>query len=174
MASSKALAEHVLLIGMMGSGKSTVGRLLARELGVEFLDSDEQVQRATGRTIPEIFSEDGEAAFRAEEKRALAEGIAAADPRVVAVAGGAVLDQGNRELIADAGLVVWLRASVDSLTKRVGRGDGRPLLGDDPAAALRRLEAERRPLYEQLADIIVDVDGLAPADVVARIAAARQ
>ncbi|HET9444488.1 MAG TPA: shikimate kinase, partial [Acidimicrobiales bacterium] len=104
------MADHVLLVGMMGSGKTTVGRRLARELGWDYLDSDEQVCRRTGRTVREIFEADGEAAFRAEEKRALAEAAGAGRPTVISVAGGAVLDPDNRRILSEAGTVVWLDA----------------------------------------------------------------
>ena len=155
-----ASVERVLLVGMMGAGKSTVGKALASALGWRYVDSDEQVQKATGRTVPEIFAEDGEAAFRAEERQALEAATASPDPVVVGVAGGAVLDADNRAAIGGAGFVVWLRAGLDTLARRVGEGDGRPLLGDDPAEALARLYPAREPLYAALADLTVDVDEL--------------
>ena len=144
---------------MMGSGKTTVGRLVATKLGWPHVDSDEQVCRRTGRTVREIFETDGEAAFRAEESAALRE--AATDvpdgPAVVSVAGGAVIDAANRELLGDTGHVVWLQAPAHVLATRVHAGtDHRPLLGDDPAATLEKLDDQRRPLYEALADLTVD------------------
>ncbi len=172
------MADRILLVGMMGSGKTTVGELLAEQLGATFVDSDEQVEAATGRTVREIWESDGEAAFRKEEaealKRAVAEG---GDGRVIGVAGGAVLDPSNRLLIAEAGTVVWLRAKVETLVDRVngsdqdedGEGDHRPLLADDPEGTLSRLSRERRGLYEEVADVIVDVDDATPEGVVERI-----
>jgi shikimate kinase len=166
------LAERVLLIGMMGAGKTTVGRLLAERLGWPHLDSDEMIRASTGKSVPEIFEERGEAGFRAEEARVLAEAGTTDHPAVVSVAGGAVLSAENRKVMRRAGPVVWLRAEVATLAERVGDGAGRPLLGDDPASALRLLEAERRPLYTEVADVVVDVDHLAAGDVVDRIVAA--
>lgn len=144
---------------MMGAGKTTVGRALAAKLGWSYLDSDEQVEQATGQSVPEILAGRGEAAFRVEEKKALAAALDTDAPVVVSVAGGAVLDEENRRRLRDAGLVVWLRADVSTLARRVGTGAGRPLLGDDPPAALARLYEQRRPLYAELADHVVDVDG---------------
>jgi shikimate kinase len=149
---------------MMGAGKSTVGQLVADRLGWPYLDSDQEVQRNTGKTVPELFAEKGEAAFRAEERRALVEAVEGGNPVVVGVAGGAVLDQENRELLATSGLVVWLRADLDLLARRVGDGAGRPLLGDDPGEALARLYPQREPLYRELADVVVDVDELNPEE----------
>lgn len=156
---------RILLIGMMGAGKSTTGRELARRLGAPYLDSDEQVEKATGRTVPEILEADGEAAFRTEEASALRAALEVTPPVVVAVAGGAVLDPDNRVRLAEGGTVVWLRAEPKTLAERVGDGRGRPLLQGDPAAALERLDAIRRPLYSELADVIVDTDGRSPAEV---------
>jgi shikimate kinase len=161
----------IVLVGMMGAGKSAVGRRLARRLGRPLLDSDRQVEETTGRTVPEIWRADGEAAFRRLESQVLADALASTTPTVIAAAGGVVLDEGNRRLLTAHHPVVWLRAPVDVLVARVKRGDGRPLLADDPAATMARLEAERRPFYEEVADLVVDVDNDHPADhVTERIA----
>ncbi len=156
---------------MMGSGKSTVGRILARRLGWRLLDSDAEVEARTGMTVPEIFDCRGEPAFRAEESKALARAVTSDVPVVVSVAGGAVLDPDNRRLIRRGGTVVWLRARPDTLARRVGAGDGRPLLAGDPAAALARLDRQRRPVYATLAHVVVDVDQLGPPQVVERVMA---
>ena len=163
------MTERILLVGMMGAGKTTTGRLAARKLGWEYLDSDAEVQRETGLTVPEIFARDGEAAFRAAETEVLRRACESATPVVVSVAGGALLRPENRALVRSCGRVVWLRARVETLARRVGDGAGRPLLGDDPAAALAELEVVRRPLYAEVADDIIDVDELGPEEVANRI-----
>jgi shikimate kinase len=165
------MPERILLVGMMGAGKTTVGRLLAQRLGWGYLDSDAQITETTGRSVPEIFSEDGETAFRKEETKALTTAVSGADPMVVSVAGGAVLSEANRALLAQAGIVVWLRARPETLSKRVGDGAGRPLLGDDPAGALAALYEVRRPLYDSVAEVTVDVDDLSPEAVADRVLA---
>jgi shikimate kinase len=172
---------RVLLVGMMGAGKTTVGRLLAERLGWRYVDSDDEVEAFTGHTVKELFESGGERAFRPLESRALAAALKEAGPAVVSVAGGAVLDPHNRELLRHAGTVVWLRARPETLLERVradwtaaaghrpGADDHRPLLDRDPAGTLTRLDHERRGVYEQVADVVVDVDGLDPcavADVV--------
>jgi shikimate kinase len=173
MAESAALA-HYLLVGMMGAGKTTTGRRLAERLDWAYVDSDAQVEAMTGRGVAQLFAEEGEAFFRAAETQVLEEALASDRPQVVSVAGGAVLEAPNRELIVRSGTVVWLRARPDTLAARIGDGLGRPLLGDDPPAAIIRLDAVRRPLYESVAAMIVDVDERSPDEVVDVILAARQ
>jgi shikimate kinase len=158
---------------MMGAGKSTVGTMLSARLGWPYVDSDQEVQQRTGQTVPEIFAERGEAAFRAEEARCVAEATTSDGPLIISVAGGAVLDADNRRRIREAGLVVWLRAEMATLARRVGAGEGRPLLGSDPAGALVLLYQQRRRLYEELAQVTIDVDELAPGEIVDRVLAAR-
>jgi shikimate kinase len=156
---------------MMGAGKSTVGRAAARQLGWAFLDSDAQVEARAGRTVAEIWRAEGESGFRELEAEALAAALASTEeaPAVVAAAGGVVLDPRNRALLERHPPVIWLRASLDTLTRRVGTGRGRPLLADDPRGALERLMAVRYPLYEEVADTVIDVDDLRPAQVVDRV-----
>jgi shikimate kinase len=160
---------------MMASGKTTVGRAAARRLGWDFCDSDQQVEARTGRTVAEIWREDGEAAFRRLEKEALADAIAATAerPAVIAAAGGTVLDPASRALLRDHRPVVWLRARPDTLLGRIktGHGNHRPLLDVDPAGALRRLDAERAPCYREVADAVIDVDRLPRDRVVDRVVA---
>lgn len=165
------MGEQVVLVGMMGSGKTTVGRRLARRLHRPFVDSDEQVEARTGRTVADIFRTDGEAAFRPLEAEALAAALAADPPAVVAAAGGTVLDPDNRRAMAAAGTVVWLRADPAVLAARVAAAgdDHRPLLDDDPAGTLRRLADERDVHYHEVADLVVDVDELDPDAIVAQI-----
>lgn len=158
----------------MATGKSTVGRLVAASLDRPLVDSDEQVEAMAGRTVREIWQADGEEAFRRLETAALTEALADTAPTVVAAAGGVVLAEENRVLLAaDHVDVVWLRARPDTLVARVrAAGDGhRPLLDDDPAGMLVRMEADRRELYESVADRVVDVDERSPDEVAAAILA---
>jgi shikimate kinase len=170
-AARPAAPPRLLLVGMMGAGKTTTGRLLAQRLGWDYLDSDAQVQAETGRSVPELLASDGEAAFRQAEARALRGALSGSAPVVVSVAGGAVLDPDNRAAIRAAGTVVWLRARPETLARRVGDGAGRPLLGEDPPSAIVSLEAVRRPFYAELAAHAVDVDELAPEEVADRVLA---
>jgi shikimate kinase len=166
------MTPRILLVGMMGAGKTTTGQLLAAALGWGYFDSDADVEADTGLTVPELFARDGEAAFRRAEATVLARACADPLPSVVSVAGGAVLSPDNRERIVASGTVVWLRARPETLAARVGDGVGRPLLDDDPGEAMVRLSAERAPFYEEVADVVVDVDDLASDEVAERILAA--
>jgi shikimate kinase len=153
-------SRHLVLVGMMGVGKSTVGRALASELGRPLYDSDEMIEERTGRTVREIWTTDGEPAFRALETEVLVDALLQPEPCVIAAAGGVVLSEANREVH-----VVWLRSEVDLLVERVRKGGHRPLLDDDPEATLRRLYDERAPLYQDVADAIVSVDNRSVNDV---------
>ena len=163
-----AATRSLVLVGMMASGKTTTGQAVALRLGWEFLDSDRQVEERVGRTVEEIWKADGEAGFRELEAEALAEAVAstAERPAVIAAAGGVVLDPRNRALLKAHPPVVWLRADPATLAARAGTGAGRPLLAGDPAGALVRLEAQRRPFYEEVAGTVVHVDALRPDQVV--------
>lgn len=154
---------------MMASGKTSAGQEVAAALGRPFVDSDAQVEAATGRTVREIFETDGEPAYRALERQALVAALDLPRPAVVAAAGGVVLDPENRDALRRAATVVWLRAQPEVLASRVSTGDHRPLLADDPLGTLTRLSRDRRHLYEEVADHVVDVDGMSSHDVAARI-----
>jgi shikimate kinase len=164
-----SMTERLLLVGMMAVGKTTVGQLCATRLGWSFLDSDAQLMSDTGRTAQEIFDADGDEELRILEGRALVEAVAREEPVVVAVAGGVVLSEANRELLMRSGVVVWLRASIETLSGRVQHGGVRPRLGVDAAQSLRALYRDRHPLYAEVAAFVVDVDDLTPEEVVARI-----
>jgi shikimate kinase len=159
------LGDHVVLVGLMGSGKSTVGRLVAARLGRPFVDSDEQVEVATGRSVREIWRTDGEEAFRRHEAEALAAAVQQERPSVIAAAGGTVLDAGNREVLREAGVVVWLQADPAVLAERAVSGDHRPLLDDDPVGVLARMSDERGDLYREVATHVVDVAGRSADEV---------
>ncbi len=141
----------------MGTGKTTVGRRLASRLGRAFVDSDDQVEARTGRTVREIFESDGEATYRRIESEALADALCRKDPAVIAAAGGVVIDPVNRHRLSAAGTVVWLRADPALLAARVRAGEHRPLLDGDPLTTLTRLAAERDGWYREVADEVVDV-----------------
>jgi shikimate kinase len=164
-----ALARPVVLVGLMGSGKSSIGRKVASALGVAFVDSDAEIERRAGRTIAEIFAADGEPTFRATEAAVVAELVGTEPPGVVATGGGAVLDAATRSLLHDRSTVIWLRASPAVLAHRIAPDGTRPLLADDPREALTRLAAERDPLYRGVADHVVDVDHVARKVVAERV-----
>ena len=147
---------NIFLVGLMGAGKTSVGRLLAKRLGKAFHDCDHEIERATGVKVAVIFEIEGEAGFRAREARMLAE-LAGRHEIVLATGGGAVLSADNRKLLVGNGVVVYLRAVVADLWQRTRHDRNRPLLKTaEPRAKLEQLFAERDPLYRSIADIIVD------------------
>jgi shikimate kinase len=158
-----------VLVGAPGSGKSSVGWRLAQLLGVHFRDTDADIEQQAGRSIPDIFLDDGEEHFRTLERRAVAAALATFDG-VVALGGGAVLDERTREALAGH-TVVFLSVELPDAIKRVGLGQGRPLLAINPRATLRHQLEQRRPLYEQVATATVATDGRTPDDVAAEVAA---
>ena len=146
---------NLILVGMMGSGKTTMGRLLARHLGKEFVDSDEEIQKRTGVTIPHIFDVEGEAGFRQRETAAIAD-LLKRDNLVLATGGGAVLDMQNRSILTQNGIVIYLKASVHDLWLRTRHDRNRPLLQTgDPHAKLTELLNQRDPIYQQVSDIVI-------------------
>jgi shikimate kinase len=161
----------VVLVGLSGSGKSTVGRRLARSLGRPFVDTDAMVEAAAGEDIPRIFATAGEAAFRALERAAVAQAIAG-PPAVIATGGGAPVDEGNRAALWRGNLVIWLDAPISTLVARLGSGGaGRPLLaGEDPAPRLAALAEAREAIYRQ-AHARIDTARHTPAGVVSAILA---
>ncbi len=151
----------------MGSGKTTVARIAADRLSRRVIDSDAVIEKATGRTVREIFADDGEDAFRSFETAALLDALATPEPAVIAAAGGVVLREENRAALKKANArVVWLCASPAALVDRVMSGGHRPLLDDDPAGTLQRMHDQRQAWYREVADVIVLVDHRSPNEVV--------
>lgn len=149
------LPRTLVLVGLMGAGKTSIGRRLAQRLGLAFIDADAEIEAAAGCTIDEIFTRHGEAAFRDGERRVIARLLE--DPvHVLATGGGAFMDPGTRERIRARGISLWLRAELDVLLRRVARRNNRPLLKQgDPKEVLARLIATRHPIYAE-ADLVVD------------------
>jgi len=159
----------IFLVGMMGAGKTSVGKLLARHLGKTFHDSDQVIESRTGVKISVIFELEGEGGFRAREAAVISELTALKDV-VLATGGGVVLDPGNRELLKARGAVVYLRASVSELWNRTRHDRNRPLLRTaDPHARLCELHAQRDPLYRQIADITVETGSQSLKTLVAKL-----
>jgi shikimate kinase len=153
----------VVLVGPMGVGKSTVGRLLAERLGTAYRDTDDDIVAEQGRTIAEIFVDEGEPAFRAAEKRAVRTALAE-HPGVLALGGGAVLDADTRALLA-AHRVVYLSMDVEEAVRRTGLNVARPLLALNPRKQWRELMEARRHLYVEVATAVVPTDGRTPEEV---------
>ncbi len=151
--------RNIFLIGPMGSGKTAVGKQLARMLDAPFYDSDAEIEKRTGVDIPYIFEKEGEAGFRQREHETI-EVLTRLEPVVLATGGGAVLLPENRRCLAERGCVVYLETSVEHQAQRVRHGRGRPLLTNaDPAVKLAQLMEERAPLYLEIADLTVATDG---------------
>lgn len=158
-----------VLVGMMGAGKTTVGRLLADRLGVPFRDVDADIEAAAGKPISDIFIDDGEEHFRALERDAVAAALDGFDG-VLALGGGAILSDETRKRLAGH-RVVYLSVELPDALKRVGLGAGRPVLAMNPRATLRHLLDQRRPLYEEVATAVVATDGRTPEEVADEVAA---
>ena len=161
----------LFLVGMMGSGKSTVGRALARRLARGFVDSDDEIESRAGKSIAQIFADEGEPSFRAQEVQVIAD-LAERGPVVVALGGGAIAQPGGPERLARAGVVIYLRASPEQLLRRVGDGEKRPLLRglarEERLARLREFAAEREASY-LTARVVVDTDDATTGQVVSQI-----
>ena len=152
----EAYSNNIFLVGLMGSGKTTIGRLLARRLGKRFVDSDHAIEARTGASIPWIFEIEGEPSFRRREAEMIRE-LTAQDGIVLATGGGAILDPASRALLAERGTVVYLRASIGSILQRTAHDKNRPLLQTaDPRRKLEQLLAQREPLYREIAHLVID------------------
>jgi shikimate kinase len=161
---------RVVLVGPMGAGKSTVGRLLAERWEVGFRDTDVDIETAQGREISELFVDEGEAWFREREREAVTAALAEHDG-VLALGGGAVLDAGTREALSGRP-VVFLKVGLSDAVKRVGLGHGRPLLLGNVRSRVKALLDERLPVYRSVAQVVVDTDGRTPEEVADSVAAA--
>lgn len=151
-----ATNKNIFLIGLMGAGKTTIGRQLANELGLEFFDSDHEIEKRTGVTITHIFDIEGEAGFRKRETAMLDE-LTDKKDIVLATGGGAIIKPENRQYLMSRGTTVYLYANLDTLLERTAKDRSRPLLQtDNPAEKLKALFQERDPLYRETADIIID------------------
>jgi shikimate kinase len=164
-------ADRVLLVGMMGAGKTTVGKTLGVMLGWPYLDNDELLARAVGKDTRRVQEEDGELALRRAESAALTMAMTMPGPLVAGVAGGVVSNPLDCDRLRSSGFVVWLRGSIRTLADRV-EGTDRPWLGKDSRRALTELYAGRAHLYQSVASMVVDVDELPPTQIAERIAAA--
>jgi len=163
-------ATNLVLVGPMGAGKTSIGRRLAERLGLEFIDADQAIADRTGASINSIFEHVGEAGFRQREQATLAE-LLARDGQLVSTGGGAVLNADARRLMAARGFVVYLRVGVGTQLKRLGRDRSRPLLQQaNREQVLRELAAKREPLYAEVADLVLDTDGLSPGAATAALA----
>ena len=163
------MTPRLVVVGPPGAGKTTVGALVAERLGVAFRDTDRDVERSAGKSVADLFVDDGEAAFRALEKAAVATALDESDG-VVSVGGGAVLDPETRDALAGV-RVCFLSVDITDAARRIGFNRDRPLLLGNPRAQWLRLMKERRPLYEQVADLVVDTDGRTPEEVADEVAA---
>ncbi len=163
------LPRTVVLVGLMGAGKSAIGRRLASKLNLPFVDADTEIEAAAGCTIDEIFARDGEAAFRAGERKIIARLLTEPTPHILATGGGAFMDPQTRALIRERGTSVWLRAALDVLVERTARRTHRPLLKKgDPREILGHLMEQRHPIYAE-ADLTVESDEHPPEYTVARV-----
>ena len=156
---------NVAIYGFMGVGKTTSGALLAEALGYEFIDLDDEIEKRTGKTIPEIFMDDGEPRFRELERDLVIE-LSRKDGYVIGCGGGAMADLVNAEALRESSTLVYLTASVEEILERTGKESHRPLLKvDDPRKTVEKLIAKRKPVYERYAEVIIDTTGKTPETV---------
>lgn len=161
--------SRVFLVGPMGSGKTTIGKLLARSLKLGFADSDTEIEQRTGADIPWIFDVEGEEGFRDREVQVIEE-MTHLNHTVLATGGGVVMREANRKVLAERGFVIYLHATLDEQLRRTRNDRGRPLLNtDDPEQVLRDLIAVRDPLYREIADHVVDTDSSSPRNIAQRL-----
>jgi shikimate kinase len=163
------MAPVAVFVGAPGAGKTTIGSAVASRLGVPFVDSDAIIEERAGKPIPEIFFDDGEDAFRAWERSTIADALSGFNG-ILALGGGAILNDATRALLADQ-TVVYLSVELSDAVRRVGLGAGRPLLAVNPRATLKYLLDQRRPLYGEVATHTVTTDGREPEEIVAEVAA---
>jgi len=168
MAPDRRPGPRAVLVGPMGAGKTTVGRILAERWGVGVRDTDDDVERVAGKSVQDIFVDDGEAAFRALERIAVAVALAEHDG-VLSLGGGAVLDPDTQAALAGHS-VVFLKVGLADASRRVGLGQGRPLLLGNVRSRIKTLLEERTPVYESVATLVVDTDGRPSAEIAAEIA----
>jgi len=160
--------RSVVLVGLMGCGKSAIGRRLAGRLALPFVDADEEIEKAAGKSIEDIFADHGEPYFREGERKVVAR-LLRAGPQVLATGGGAFMSEETRQAIAERGISIWLKAELPLLVRRVGKRGNRPLLKvDDPEVVLRDLMAKRYPVYAT-ADITVESRDVPHEVIVAEI-----
>jgi len=146
--------SNIVLIGLMGVGKTSIGRQLAKELNLSFYDSDQEIEKRTGATIPWIFDLEGEAGFRQRESKTITE-LMTLNNIVLATGGGVILNPENRQTLATHGIVIYLQANLDTLVERTSRNQNRPLLANtNPQEILEKLLAQRDPLYRETADLV--------------------
>ena len=150
------MCQNIFLVGLMGAGKTTVGRALSKRLGLRFIDSDQEIEARTGATIPLIFEIEGEESFRRREAEVIRD-LTAEKGIVLATGGGAILDPESRNYLKTRGTVIYLRASINSILHRTGSDRNRPLLQtDDPRKKLEELAKQRDPLYSEVASLVID------------------
>lgn len=167
---SERKKRNIYLVGLMGAGKTTIGKVLARRLSYSFIDSDHEIAQRTGVSVPTIFEIEGEEGFRKREAQIIAE-IAALDTHVVATGGGVVLRPENRQLLLSSGLVVYLNVPLHTLYERTRHDKNRPLLQvQDPLQKLKELHVQRDPLYREVADIVVSGSRIALQSILPLIA----